>query len=113
RAQGRPPVRGAGQAGGGRPARRRVVHALRPPAGHVRGIVMNWVASALLLAAGLDDKVAPPPAPSPQQVEQLAKEKSPKAFVQALEWALVLGDAEAVKAAHDLTTEDGPAFAEA
>src|SRR5204863_5288261 len=83
-AWGRPPVRGAGQAGGGCPVRRRVVHALRPPTGPVREAAMNWVASALLVATGLDGAATVPPAVTPERVEQLAKEKSPKALVQAL-----------------------------
>ena len=67
---------------------------------------MTWVASALLLAATLDG-------PSPQQIERLAREKSPTAFVQALEWARVRCDPAALKAAYDPTTEMGRAQAEA
>ena len=67
---------------------------------------MTWVASALLLAATLDG-------PSPQQIERLAREKSPTAFAQAVEWALARGDAAALKAAYDPTTEMGRAMAEA
>src|SRR5438105_175307 len=46
-------------------------------------------------------------------LEELAKEPSPKAMVQAWVMATLRGDAETVKAGFDLTTENGRRSAEA
>jgi hypothetical protein len=68
--------------------------------------MVTFTASLLVLAYSADPSKTPP-------LEELAKERSPKAMAQAWVTAMLRGDPEAVKAGFDLTTEDGRAAAEA
>jgi len=70
-------------------------------------------AYSLIFLGCADDPARAAPAPPATPLEQLAKERSPKAMVRAWGLAGLRGDPDTVKAAYDLTTPNGRATAEA